>query len=511
MYKKLYLETKYFMYIILNYMFLGLILIITSCGKKVPDQVCEDILVRIGDKTISVEEFIRRAENTIRPPYCNGDSYFHKKIVLNSLIAEKMMALESDKDNELSRNEQFQDYLRGRKEQAMRQWLYDHDFFKKVKLDTNEIKKVYKCAGRNYKIAYYTIKDNAIANMVKRKLLQGRTFTDVLRELGGDEKIPQREVNWNAEEHETIHTALFSEPLEKNQVIGPLRIEENYYTVIKILDWTDRIAISDSDIRQRWNHVTERLKKKHATVQYRQYVSKIMRGKRVEFSRDTFYKLADIFGKLYFKSRKEKKVAFKQRLWQKDKNEINPDDIGDNVEKIIDFSLLQIDGEILTVREFEKELRYHPLVFRKKRIKRIEFAEQFKLAVVDMIRDKYITEEAYKKKYDKVNIVERNVSMWRDYLSALYHRNQYLESIGKNENFNKDYSRIIEQDLNPYIDSLQQKYNDVIEINRDRFEKIQLTRIDMFVTQHNVPFSIVVPGFPKLTTDNKLDYGKIME
>ncbi|MCK4295412.1 MAG: hypothetical protein KAX28_02005, partial [Candidatus Marinimicrobia bacterium] len=93
----------------------------------------------------------------------------------------------------------------------------------------------------------------------------------------------------------------------------------------------------------------------------------------------------------------------------------------------------------------------------------------------------------------------------------LYHRNQYLESIDRKEDFNEDYLHNIEQDLNPYIDRLQEKYNDVIEINTDRFEEIQLTRIDLFVMQNKAPFPVVVPGFPILTTDNKLDYGRKME
>ena len=506
--KNIYKMKKFFRAGFTISIFLCLILIIISCGKKTIDQPYENILVRIGDKTISMNEFIRRAEYTIRPRYCNSDNYIHKKIVLNSLIAEKLMALEAGKDNELFRNEQFQDYLRGRKEQSMRQWLYNHDFHEKVRLDTIEIKNVYKLAGRKYKIAYYTIKDSTAAGMVQEKLLQGHTFTEILLELGGDEEIPQREVNWKAQEHETIHSALFSEPLKKDQVIGPLKIEDNYYTAIKILGWTDRMTISDNDIRQRWTDVKEKLREKHANIQYRKYVSKIMRGKRVEFIGDTFYKLVNIVGPFYIKSEKEKSEAFNQRFWHKESEEIILDDIGDNIERIRDFTLLRIDGEIWTVRDFEKELNLHPLVFRKRRMEGSEFAEQFKLAIVDMIRDKYITEEAYKKNYDRVNVVVRNVSMWQDYLLSLYHRNQYLASIEKKKNFNKEYLRIIEQDLNPYIDSLQEKYNDVIEINTDRFEEIQLTRIDLFVLQKNVPFPIASPGFPILTTDNKLDYGK---
>ena len=74
-----------------------------------------------------------------------------------------------------------------------------------------------------------------------------------------------------------------------------------------------------------------------------------------------------------------------------------------------------------------------------------------------------------------------------------------------------EYLDVIERYLNPYIDSLQVKYHDVIRIDTDAFEDIQLTNIDMFVVQRNVPFPVIVPNFPLLTTDNTLDYGKKIE
>jgi hypothetical protein len=47
---------------------------------------------------------------------------------------------------------------------------------------------------------------------------------------------------------------------------------------------------------------------------------------------------------------------------------------------------------------------------------------------------------------------------------------------------------------------------DVEELN-----KIKLTRIDMKVIRQNVPFPRVVPSFPLVTTDSKLDYGSKMK
>ena len=70
---------------------------------------------------------------------------------------------------------------------------------------------------------------------------------------------------------------------------------------------------------------------------------------------------------------------------------------------------------------------------------------------------------------------------------------------------------MIEDHLNPYIDQLQTKYDKEIEVDVERFNQIKLTRIDMLVMQQNVPFPLVVPGFPQITTDNKLNYGSKME
>ena len=62
--------------------------------------------------------------------------------------------------------------------------------------------------------------------------------------------------------------------------------------------------------------------------------------------------------------------------------------------------------------------------------------------------------------------------------------------------------------MNPKIDSLQKAYSNDIEINMDAFEKIKLTSTDMMVIQRGVPYPILVPSFPIVTSDNRLDYGK---
>jgi hypothetical protein len=65
--------------------------------------------------------------------------------------------------------------------------------------------------------------------------------------------------------------------------------------------------------------------------------------------------------------------------------------------------------------------------------------------------------------------------------------------------------------LDPYVDSLRHKYAATVEVNVDEFNDIKLTGIDMIALQSNVPFPVVVPPFPLLTTHKWLDFGKSMD
>jgi len=59
-----------------------------TCSKEDKDtprssiEIPEDnIIAKVGDRIITVDEFIKRAEYTVRPAYCRGDNIIHKKII----------------------------------------------------------------------------------------------------------------------------------------------------------------------------------------------------------------------------------------------------------------------------------------------------------------------------------------------------------------------------------------------------------------------------------------------
>ncbi|MGH7496152.1 MAG: hypothetical protein ACREOO_27680, partial [bacterium] len=230
-------------------------------------------------------------------------------------------------------------------------------------------------------------------------------------------------------------------------------------------------------------------------------------GKTLTFNGDTFSRLLKLLAPVYFNSKKEATEAFLGAAFNKDPELPGQQALAGDLQGLRDQPVFSVDGQIWTVRDLEIELERHPLVFRKKRFNKREFPEQLKLAIVDVVRDRFLTEVARQRGYDQEPAVARYVASWKDAEVALHWKHRYLQR-QKLSTEEKDATSVITRYLNPYVDSLQQKYSGNIEVNVEAFNRIQLSRVDMFVRQDNVPFPIYVPSFPQLTTDHRLDYGR---
>jgi len=492
--------------------FLLSVVVLVGCTKKANK---EEILAVVGDRVITVNEFIRRAEYTIRPPYCKRNSNMDKQIILNSIIAEKLYALEAGDDNPLARSATFQAYIRGRKEQSMRQVLFAQIVKKKIKPDTAELNKRYRLAGREYRVAYCSIGREVAQFATERKTKNSPTdlFEAVYREAGGLGSPAEKIVSWKSQESQAVHRALFSESLLKDQVVGPIQVDPDQFLMLKVLGWIDRPAITDSDIQQRNNEVYEDWEREKAEAIWNDYVFDLMKNKRLDFDRDTFEKMAELFRPLYMRP-DPKAIPF-----------MDPGTVQETPQPVIDSVGIELkrqalearpffvfDGKTWTVADFMKIYASHPLVFRKSKFSDSEFPEQVKFAVVDLMRDQVINQKAYDKGIDQFPSVQAQTHMWQDALIAKYQQYTYLQTKTTDVPSGKvsaaNAGRILDDYLNAYSDSLFLKYSNRIRINVPALEEIKLTRIDMVALNQNVPYLETVPPFPILTNKVRLNYGK---
>jgi len=489
------------------YRLLNLIIIfgLFSCSGRVPENNL-DILAKVGDRIITKQDFIRRAEYSIRPLYCRQANYIHKKIILNSLIAEKLLALEAEKAKvDLLDNPLFQSFVLGRSEQAMRQLHYYDEFYKQVELDSAAVLNAYKLAGRTVDITFINLPDLNSANTIKNLVMEGISLDSAYTMIWGQHTPPKRQLNWFDKESVDLHKAIFNPDVTKGSIIGPLVPDNKTFLLLQVNGWTDRPAITESEKSLRITDVRKRLRENDAEQRYKEWVQNIMTGKQLELNPNVFPAYAEKVTDIYLQSDSVKQAQYGKFLWDDPELDFIRDSLTSApLESFVETDIFfHVDNVSWTIQEFHQEIRKHPLVFRKKKMNRGEFQEQLKFAIADLVRNIEITKDCYENKYEQSSTVKLNRELWYDSSIARYYRSILFKEMG----VLYDDPENVAIRMNPIVDSLQTTYSDQIEIDTDLFESIELTSIDMTVIQHGVPFPKVVPPFPVFTNDNKLDYG----
>ena len=473
-----------------------------SVQTPVPEEL---ILARVGSSILTIQDFIRRSEYTIRPVYCRQENYIHKKIILNSLIAEKLTALEFEKEAQVTQKDKNRaGFLLGRQEQAMRQIFFAEEFHSKTSVADDEIGPAYELAGRTVNIDFLNLPDLEMATRVRDLVLGGVPLDSIHKNLWSGHP-PSREITWFDREPEGVHQALFAKDIKKGQLLGPIKTDNNTYLIMSIKGWKDRVSITETEQIQLWDDVKERVSENKAREVYLNWVKDLMGGKEMKLNPRVFNVYADRAANHYLKADSTKQNAMSRAIW----NEPETLDMPDLITNLVPVEGLGLNSIILeygskawTVNDLNEELRTHPFVFRKRKMNREEFPAQLRFAIADLFRDKEITEHCYREGYDDHWSVNRYVEMWNHASSSRKYSERKRSNNGQIVN-QEDWLNF----MNPIVDSLQVVYSDQIEINMDAFEAIELTSTDMVVTQRGVPFPVMVPSFPIITTDNRIDYG----
>ena len=465
-------------------------IVFSGCTRKEKDN---PILAKIGGRTITVNEFKYRSEFTVRPKYLSKKGYELNKILLDNLLAEKIFAIEAGDTCRMARNELFNSYIQGIQEQNMREELYFKAAYDKVKADTNEIKRIYRFAGREYRVAFYTLLKDELAQKITKRIAMGQNSANAaFDELGGGKKEPEQNVSWKEAEQDPIFDALFTHPVKQDTVIGPLRLGKNYYVIMKVLDWKDQIFFGE-DALKRWNDSAEKVKQRKAMDLWNGILEKRMLDKSIDFNPPVFRKLADLAYTLYAAQGDSQKKDIAGDFFGK-KGDVSQIDMFGSEETFLKSPFMTFDGKTWTVEEFRNGLAIHPLVYRTKNFTKQNFPQEFRKAVADWIRDRCLTQEAYANNLQKKDSVKRNTLMWRDAMIASWERDERLSRLAKKHHIEGQADKLTKV-YNAYMDSLMKAYSGSISINTEELKKIELTGSDMVAFKQGVPYPYAVPAF----------------
>ena len=462
-----------------------------SCEKQETNPPTLDvILAKVGEKVITKNDFIQRCEYTPRPAYCGNDSYIHKKIALNSLIAEKLLSrLFKEKGFQLSESQS--QFVIGRKEQEMRKFMFKKFGYDKVSIDDDKVKLMASLYNRRYEIIYYSCLENEsykIKTMNKENRFE---LVSYIKNQFYDIKNFKKVLSTNDNMLPKVREDLYGENPQKGVLYGPYILEDGQYFYFEIDGWLDQVDVTNKQKLDTYNATLQDYRALESLKKYSLYVSSIMKGKSINFNKNVFDEFSSILSKTYFISKSKRDSTFENAIWDNseiiDHSSIN---LNLNLELL---TLLNHDNNNWSVSDVLGLIKNHPLVFRKKNINKSNFKKELKHSIVDLIRDMHITSIAYSHKIDEEFNVLQNSSMWEDHISSIIISNAIVKDKKQN-----------------YIKNLTNENSNNIQINFDVFDSIKLSRIPMYVKEKNSAYPVSVPVFPELTSSHLIDYGKKM-
>ncbi len=451
----------------------------------------DSILVKIKDKVITKDEFIKRAEYTNLPLYCKNDAPYHKNIILNSLIAEKLMAIDIESD---VNNDNFSsDFLNGIKEQKMREVLLNEEVYNKAVIDSSLFDVHKNNSSRLYELNFISIDNDTLAAIVQNYLRDGVDFDNICYNYLKLKSIPSRNLSYFDEPDIKIHNEIFSKNLKLNDVLGPIISSDNKFLFLKVLSWADLTMDFENDENNNNDLIIEKMTLFENYKNYSLYMSEVMKGNKLKFIEELFFKLANISYDYYFNRENINDSAYND-------NSFNIIYFANQVGLDKDDTLIMYNDNALSISDLHKLISKHPLLFSAEKINKDQFPLYFQYAMVELLRDEKLNQLAYTKGYDLHPDVVQEYSMFYDATLSQLH----LKSVLKKNNYEKDMfdknpEPIFDKFLNGYIESLRKKYNNDINIDFEIFNSVSLKN-DRNIYRKGMPYPKMVPAFPILTS-----------
>ena len=444
------------------WLFGAILYFIFSCAKKesVP------IVARVGDKTITLTEFRDIYQFNPALAVVKND-LSAKKILLNSLIAEKLLALAAI-DNGLDKKPTVRLYMEQFKREALIEKFWQDTIFPKADVSEEEFLRAYRQSKQKRVIQYLMYENENEAQSDYSRLEQGVDFIELAKLKGFSEQtLPVDTIGFKTP-LPNIQSAVFK--MNPNEVHPPLK-EGNYYFIIKLTNVISDAFRSKDDFERLKPHLAKIIKKRKSASLFRQYIK--THFKKAPYTVDTkvFKKMARLLDAQLFPENKQGGNQFSFDL-----REETP--LGEiSGRPIVRFN----SGEVWDVKTLLQRMEVSPYPIELKSPAR--FRLSILAAAKHILDDEIIAKEAEKSGLDKTQYVKIQQQMWGDFLLFEMEKARLLK--GRRTPGQREAA------VDSLLGIMMNKIK--IQIYSVPLDTISVPRTDMFVFKTRFPRRTIVP------------------
>ncbi len=452
------------------------IFIFFSCQKESENKY----IAKIGDKYISANEFKITYEFN---PYLSGirEPDSAKKVLLNTMIAEKLIALNAEKELK-GKNKKIIALRNEYHREALIEAFWNKVIAPKIRVNEAELKEAYLRSKIKKIVRYLLFTDSLEAQKASNLIRNGGNFESVARTRGfSPDLIPKDTISYSGALPE-IEKQVFK--MKPGEVSPPIK-EGFYYFILKVTGEKKNIFSSQSDYEQQRNSLYKLIKRRKMEEEFQNYLAQNVPLPPYKLDKEKFKSLVRLLERLIFekiKSKQEDHLPLDLYSSFTDNNE------NFLKEKMVEF----YDGTTWTAKDLLERIAVapYPLRFGNKKL----FMKSLLLSARHVLDDEVVIREAQKRGLNNSVFVKEQTRIWNDYLYYKKGLAQILRG--------KDLRDI--QTIYDYLNRIKSDYS--FYVNYALLDTLKLKKTDMAVLKQHFPGRIAVPVYPVLKGLNLVEY-----
>lgn len=420
----------------------------------------DSILVDMGNKVITVDEFITRFEFTPWPRRNIRSIDNELKLeFLKTLMAEKLLSLYGNEikiDTSFDLNQAYKNL----EKMIVRDALYRKEVMGKVKIDQNELNNAIAKSLTTLYVRYIFDPDSSEIYSIFYQLLGGANFDSILskRIESEDQKYPMQ-VTYGTLIEDFENVVYQTQP---NDFTQPLKSTLGYY-IFKVDSSKFEVGLGPKELNDATRKAEKILKQRIEEKLYQEYFKKFFSKKRGEADGEVFWNLVDATTKRFkWKFENQKPVRNNEYIIDVEDVRQIENELGEKKNQV----LIKLENRNATVSEFLRSLLFKGFTVTDSSERHI--AARLNKAIKNFLEDEYLAEEGYRQGLHLNPEVRKDIEMWRDF----YYANWYSLTL-------KNNIQVTDEEIEKYIKERGIKSEEVVLVN---IQEILVDSLDQIET-----------------------------
>lgn len=441
-----------------------ILICLTVLSEEVLSQSKDSILVELGDKVITVNEFVTRFEFT---PWPRRNIKFIddelKLEFLKTLIAEKLLSIYGN-EVKIDTSFDFNQAYKNLEKMIVRDALYREEVLNKVKLDQKELNNAFAKSQITIYARYIFDTDSSEIFSIYKKLVEGANFDSIFNsKIITDEQKHPMEITYGTLIEDFENVIYVTEP---GEFTFPLKSNLGYY-IFKVDSSKMNIGMGPKELNDAARKAEKILKQRTEEKLYNDYFRKFFSKKRGEADGIVFWELVESTAKrIKYKIETQNPVRNNEYI-------IDIDDIRE-IENALgkkkDLILIKMEKRDVSVREFLRSILFKGFTVTDSSERYI--AARLNKAIKNFLEDEYLAEEGYRKGLHLKPDVKKDIEMWKDF----YYSTWYTLNLRNN-------IEVTDEEVENYIKERSIKSEEVVLVNIQEILVDSLEQIELLLNK----------------------------